>query len=44
MCDYMSVIARLCECACMSVVSWKERCRILPLLNTFSGHDEIKYV
>ena len=36
--------SRLSECACICVVSWKERCRIIALFNPFSMCDEIKYV
>ena len=27
--------SRLSECACICVVSWKERCRIIALFNPF---------
>ena len=33
MCDdyfHFFCSSRLCECSCICVVSWKERCRILP--------------
>ena len=34
----------VCVRACVRVVSWKERCRIIALFNPFSMCDEIKYV
>ena len=43
--DYFHFFSsRLSECACICVVSWKERCRIIALFNPFSKCDEIKYV
>ena len=43
--DYFHFFSsRLSECACICVVSWKERCRIIALFNPFSMCDEIKYV
>ena len=46
LCDFTLFFSssRLCECACMCILSWKECCRILPCTTHFQCVFETKYV